>query len=224
MREEDRVFLTEYATCICCTHPFVALALHRAAVDAHEVAIVTESLMRRLDRADAEFRAETDRTAALVQRHVVARLLAQLAAAIEDCGAIGDAVRYRDRQGLLRRYLSSQAGAVGDFWDLVTMPVPLTDLLALPKLDGLSLSHEDRQHLESDYTGLQRFLIDAADIYRGRSTPGVWSVGGQGPASEAAVVHIIVDVVSPSPSGDPARPGVSLLEAYNKLKQSVYRF
>ena len=79
MRDEDRVFLAEFATSICYTHPMTALALHRAAADADEVAITTESLMRGVDRPAAEARAATDRTAALVQRNVVAQLLAQLA-------------------------------------------------------------------------------------------------------------------------------------------------
>lgn len=219
MRDEDRIFLAQYASSICLTHPIAALALHRAAVDAQEVAIVAESVMHLVDREAAEAKAIQGNTAALVQTHVVARLLAQLAAAIEDCGAIGDAIRHRDRTGLFRRYLVSAGGAVGNFWDLVLAPTPFTDLLALPAIESLSLSDEDQAALTYTYRELPRSLIEVAGIYRGKSAPGTWSASGLPSADEADVVKVVVDMMAAEgTSGTPQFPGVSLPEAYNKIK------
>jgi hypothetical protein len=100
MLEEDRVFLREYANFVCLSHPIAAIALRNAAVAASEVAVVAEGRTRRLDRPAAEEAATKGRTDALVQTYVVTRLLAELAAAIEDLGALLDAVRYRDRDGI----------------------------------------------------------------------------------------------------------------------------
>ena len=218
MRAEDRIFLAQYASSICLTHPIAALALHRAAVDADEVAVVTESQMHQVSREQAEAKAAEGGTAALVQTYVVARLLAQLAAAIEDCGAIGDAVRYRDRQGLFRRYMRSKNGAVGVFWDNALLGKPITELLAFPDLEGLSMSGEHRQHLAYDYQELPKSLAEIAGIYRGKSSPGAWSLPGAAPAQEPNVVNIVVDIVPGKRGQAPPVPGVSILEAYNKLK------
>jgi hypothetical protein len=216
MRDEDRVFLAQYATSTCLTHPIAALALYRAAVDASEVAVVTESLMHQIPREQAKERAAQGRTDALVQTHVVARLLAELAAAIEDCGAIGDAVRYRDRKGVFRRYLTSQAGAVGDFWDAVLKGDPLADLFAFPKLEDLSRD-EDREHIAYDYEEMPKSLGQIADIYRGQSGPGIWPVSPSG-TSHPDVVNVVIDVVAGAAGGPPAGTAVTLRQTYNKLK------
>lgn len=219
MRDEDRIFLTQYATSICLTHPIAALALHRAAVDAHEIGIVAESGMHWVGREAAEVKALEGNTAALVQTHVVARLLAQLAAAVEDCGAVGEAIRHRDRTGLFRRYLGSTGGAVGDFWDLVLAPTPFTELLALPALETLSLSDKEQVALAYTYRELPKSLTEVAGIYRGKSAPGRWSVSGSPSADEDDVVKVVVDVRAvPGTSATPQAQGVSLPEAYNKIK------
>jgi hypothetical protein len=219
MRGEDRIFLAQYASSICLTHPIAALALHRAAVDAQEVAIVAESGMHLIDREAAETKAIEGNTAALVQTHIVARLMAQLAAAIEDCGAIGEAIRYRDRSGLFRRYLKSAGAAVGEFWDLVLAPTPFTDLLALPAIESLSLSDEDEAALTYTYRELPRSLVEVAGIYRGKGSPGALSASGSLSADEADVVKVVVDIVaSDGTTGTAQFPGVSLPEVYNKIK------
>jgi len=130
--------------------------------------------MRGIARVEAVARATTDRTAALVQTHVVARLLGQLAASIEDCGALGEAIRYRDRSGLFTRYLSSKAGAVGTFWDLVVASTPIMDLLALPDLSTISLSAEDRMELAASYDALSQALTDIAGLVRAMRAPEPW--------------------------------------------------
>jgi hypothetical protein len=220
--DEDRAFLTEFAASICYAHPIAAIAFYRAAVDAEAVGVEAEFLMRAKGGVDARSAAVAGRTDALVQTHVVARLLAQLAAAIEDCGALGDAIRHRKKvDGIFRRYLRSQGGAVGDFWDLVLRPTPLPTLLGLPELDRATLGDEDRQAMTLDYDQLALALADVAGLYRGRSTQGTWS--GDETSADADVIHIVVDVM-PGGSEPAAAASVSILEAYNKVKHRFALF
>jgi hypothetical protein len=211
MRDEDRLFLREYANFVCLSHPIAAIALRRAAVDATEVAVVAEGRTRRLDRAEAEKVAASGNTAALVQTYVVARLLAELAAAIEDLGALLDAVRYRDRLGILHRYLKSQPGQVADVWDLVLSGVSPTDLLRLPALEALA--PEPPAAIVSDYESLARSLPQIATMFRTRTDaePVLSGTGKTAPADDVAIVTTIVDAGSPV-------SGATLVDAYNKIK------
>lgn len=215
MQDEDRVFLKEFTGRTCLTHPATALALHRAAADADEVGVVVESLMYVVERNEAEAIAEHARTGALVQTYVVARLLAQLAAAVEDCAALGHAIRFRDRGGLFVRYLTSQGGAAGDFFDEVRLGRSLPELLAIPELETLAVEGEDREFLTHDYARLPDTLRHISDFYREAGVPRAWpNAGTSEDEEEPDVVKIVIDLI---PTGSPV-PGVTLLEAYNKIK------
>jgi hypothetical protein len=213
LSEPDRLFLGDFVSYICFTHPIAALALHRAAVAADEIAPIVEGLMHPAEPDVAARRAVAGNTAALVQTHVTARLLGQLAAAIEDCGALGDAIRHRDRKGLLRRYLESQGGAVGVFWDLVVAGTPLPDLLAVPDLGSLDSAH--REAVQVDYEQLTLALREIAGIYRGHSTPGHWAEPGE--TVRPDTISIVMDVRSKT-AGAEQPPPITLLAAYNKVK------
>lgn len=214
MQDQDRIFLGEFASKTCYTHPVAAFALHRAAVEADEIGIVAESFMHLVDRPEAETIATGNRTGALVQTFVVARLLAQLAAAIEDCAALGDAIRFRDRGGLFARYLSSKSAVAGDFFDEVRRGPALHELLAIPKLATLTVEGDERAAIEHDYAQLPLALRQVADIYRGEGVPRAWAGDEAEDGSLPDVINIVVDLV---PTGSPA-PRVTLLEAYNKIK------
>lgn len=214
MQDEDRVFLREFASKTCYTHPLAALALHRAAVESDEMGIVAESFMHLVDRREAEAMATDNRTAALVQTFVVARLLAQLAAAIEDCAALGDAIRFRNRGGLFARYLSSKSAVAGDFFDEVRRGPALHELLVIPELTSLTVEGEERAALEHDYEHLPGALVQVADIYRGEGVSRTWAGDDADEGSPPDEVNIVIDVVA---AGSPI-PRVTLLEAYNKIK------
>ena len=211
MLEEDRVFLREYANFVCLSHPIVAIALRNAAVDASEVAVVAEERTRRLDRPTAEDVAMRGRTDALVQTYVVARLLAELASAIEDLGALLDAVRYRDREGIFYRYLNSQPGQVAEFWDLVLTGTPLGPLLAMPPLE--SFTPEPPPAIVADYEALGSALPQVAAMYRSRTdaVPVLSDPGETGPSDDANIVTALVEPGSPT-------TGATLADAYNKIK------
>jgi len=211
---EDQIFLRDFVSFISYAHPIAAIALYRAAVEAVDVAIAAEVRMHPVALEVARQRVLEGNTAALVQSQVVARLLAQLAAAIEDCGALGDAIRHRKRAGVFRRYLKSHGGAIGSFWDLVVAGTSLPDLLAIPDLD--TLGDIGRARLEVDYEQLALALHEIAGIYRGRSTPGEWAEPGAKVAS-LDVISIVTDVI-PRASGASALPAITLLDAYNKVK------
>jgi hypothetical protein len=217
VRDEDRVFLSEYASLMCLAHPVAALAFHRAAVDADEVAVVAESLTRLIHRAEAESMAATRNSAAMVQTYVVARLMGELAATIEDCAAIGDAIRYRNRGGLFERYLRSKSSATGTFWSHVRAGLSLPDLLDLPALDALSVQPEDRSLLEQDYANLPPALAQISDLYRGEGVPKAWSPTSTTSVPED-VVNVVVDIVTPASDGSITVTRVTLLEVYNKIK------
>ncbi len=215
MQDVDRIFLREFTSKTCLTHPATALALHRSAVDADEVGVIVESLMYVVERSEAEAIAEHARTGALVQTYVVARLLAQLAAAVEDCASLGHAIRFRDRGGLFARYLNSKGAAAGDFFDEVRQGRSLPELLAIPDLDTLAVEGEDREFLAHDYTSLPATLRHISDFYREAGVPRTWpDVGASDVDKEPDDVKIVIDLV---PIGSPVPP-VTLLEAYNKIK------
>ncbi len=215
MHDEDRIFLREFTSKTCLTHPAIALALHRSAVDADEVGVIVESLMNVVERSQAAAVAERARTGALVQTYVVARLLAQLAAAVEDCASLGHAIRFRDRGGLFARYLNSMGGAAGDFFDEVRQGRSLPELLAIPELDTLAVEGEDGDFLAHDYASLPGTLRQIADFYREAAAPLTWpDIGVSDVDREPDVVKIVIDLV---PIGSPVPP-VTLLEAYNKIK------
>lgn len=217
LRADDRAFLTEFASYTCYTHPIAALALHQGAVDAERLATVAESLMRTIPERAAADRARTDRTAALVQSHVVTRLLAQLAAAIEDCGALGDAVRNRADDGVLHRYIDSRGGAVGTFWDLVLGRTPIHELLCLPEPSTLAINEPTATEVVASYAALDAALRDIAGIYRGRSTPGDWSSTAATGILDPDIVSIVTELI-PTPPIGAAIPGATILDASNKIK------
>ena len=215
MHDEDRIFLKEFASKTCLTHPATALALYRSAVDADEVGIVVQSFMHVVGRSEAEAIAEHARTGALVQTYAVARLLAQLAAAVEDCASLGHAIRFRDRDGLFARYLTSRGGAAGGFFDEVRLGRSLPELLAIPELGTLAVVGEDRDFLARDYASLPGTLRQISDFYREAGVPRVWpDVVASGDGEEPDVVKVVIDLV---PAGSQV-PQVTLLEAYNKIK------
>lgn len=189
----------------------MAIALRRAAVAASEVAVVAEGRTRRLDRAAAEEAATKGRTEALVQTYVVARLLAELASAIEDLGALLHAVRYRDRDGIFHRYLNSQPGQVADLWDLVLTGVPLETLLALPPLE--SFTPAPPPAIVTDFEGLGAALPQVAEMFRTRTNaePVLSDPGAPGRLDDVNVVTAVLDAGSPA-------TGATLTDAYNKIK------
>lgn len=215
MRDEDRVFLDEYAKFTCMTHPAAAVALYNAAADADRVAATAYGLTYRLDETEAARIAAERNMAALAQTYVTARLVAQLAAAIEDCGAMGEAIRHRRADGLFRRFLHCSVGQVGSFFDLVLRGDPLATLLDLPRLETMAPS-PDRDILERSYATVGSALTQVARMYRAEGpamTVTASPLGGPAPD----VVTIVVDVLGPG-SATAAKPTSTLPGAYNKIK------
>jgi hypothetical protein len=175
------------------------------------VAVLAVGRTRRLDRPAAEEAAARGRTDALVQTYVVARLLAELASAIEDLGALLDAVRYRDRDGILYRYVNSQARQVADLWDLVLTGVPLEALLALPALE--SFAPAPPRAIVNDYEGLGAALPQVAEMFRTRTDaePVLSDPGASGRPDDVNIVTSVEEAGSPA-------TGATLADAYNKIK------
>lgn len=146
-----------------------------------------------------------------MQTYVVARLLAELAAAIEDFGALLDAVRYRDRRGILYRYLNSQPGQVADLWDLVLAGGSVADLLHLPPLE--SIEPAPPPAIVTDYEALSVSLPQIGAMYRTRTdaVPALSDPRASLPPDDVNIVTALVDTGTPV-------AGATLADAYNKIK------
>ena len=111
IRERDRIFLNEYVQFGFMHHVIAAEALRSAYEHADGVATRMREHVERTDRASAAEIASRMNDGARVQTVVVARLLSELAAAIEDLAALMHAVRHRDRGGILAEYLEADVSA-----------------------------------------------------------------------------------------------------------------
>jgi len=216
LREEDRVFLHEFILRTCIAHPAAAVALYRASQDPEELAVAVESLMRSAEPDFARQIARASNTTATLRAQITAQLVAQLARAIEDCGALGDAIRFRHKGGLFRRYLSSRNDKVSEFLTSARGNAALPELLAIPALDDVP--HEVRASLGPYYESLPTALRALGDIHSAEGVPKPGGVSPGDPGFEDGVVTIVTAVVSRSEDGQFHIPIATIADAYNKLK------
>jgi len=143
-------------------HVIAAEALRAAYQHATETATAMRAQVGRTDLATAHEVAIRLNDGARVQTVVVARLLSELAAAIEDLGAMLLAARHRARRGVMVEYLEAAVPGVANMLDLLLShrPDQLPDLLNLPDVVGLTeLLEDDRLNgLQHDYKNLGAHL------------------------------------------------------------------
>jgi hypothetical protein len=175
MDARDRAFLGDLYNFSGSNHAVTAIALYRAGLDAEQTATDQHALVDRMSAADAASRARALRTSARVQSIVVARLVGEVASALEDCGGLCVAIRERD-QGLFRRYLKSSAQEVDRFYDeLLRAPSP--DIATLLRLPAASEASElpVRNELQGMYGALGDSLASIAATYRSTGESVLWN-------------------------------------------------
>jgi hypothetical protein len=219
MKARDRRFLQEFIQFSGTNHLVAAVALFRAGVDADGTAARLHQLTENVGADKALGRAIELRSGVRVQSVLIGRLIAELAAAIEDVAALGWAIRFR-RKGLFATYLRSSVGNAASFLDLARAnPAPtLEELLRLPPLAELEahLKAGDYAAVAHDQEMLPRAFAQLANAYRGSGIP----VAVTGSAAAAAdQVHVVLDLLDKiAPSGAwSSRNGV-LPASLNKLK------
>ena len=217
MNQRDLAFLHDFVQFGLLHHVTGAEAFRRAYEEADSAAAAVREQVERVDPTTARDLAARLNDGARVQTICVARLLSELAAAIEDLGAMLHAIRHRDRRGVLAEYLGVLNPAVADALDMLTAdPAPdLANLLRLPPITELAdkLEPERLADATHDYESLSDTLRTAADIYRDRGPAGEPVAVGSAPADTVAVVLAVVDGVDSE-----ARRGGLLAQAHNKIK------
>jgi len=214
----DRAFLHEYVQFGHIHHVIAAEALRSAYERADDTATAMREQIERTDRTTAETTARRLNDGARVQTVVVARLLSEYAAAIEDLGALMHAIRHRAARGVMVEYLDVPVSGAADMLDLLIArrEEGLALLLNLPRLDPLA-DQIDRAALDGlrhDYESLGDHLAQIAGQYRDPGPQGVVTDVLGVPEDHVAIVLGLIDVGKEAPE----RRGGLLAQAHNKIK------
>jgi hypothetical protein len=216
--DRDRAFIREYLQFGYMHHVIAAEALRSAYERADETATIVREQVERTDRATAAVMASSLNDGARVQTVVVARLLSEYAAAIEDLGALLHGIRHRARGGVMVKYLEATVSGAADMLDLVIDRggAELPRLLDLPDLRSLgdSVDPSALEALKHDYDALGDHLIQIGGQYRDKGPQGIATEADEVPEDRVAIVLGLKE-----PDGDePERRGGLLAQAHNKIK------
>lgn len=218
LRERDRLFLHEHVQFGLMHHVVVAEALRSAYERSDETATAMRVQIERTTAEEAARVASELNDGARVQTIVVARLLSEFAATIEDLGALMHAIRHRRRRGVLVEYLEASVPAVADMLDLLLDrgASDFPGVLHLPDLAGLEgrLHPEAVAALRHDYENLGVHLVQVGAMYRETGPAGVTTTAADVPTDQLAVV---LAVEAPGEQV-PERRGGLLPRVHNKLK------
>ncbi len=221
MRGEDRVFLNDFAQFGFMNHIVAARAFYKAAAGAENAAAELRADAEGITLAEGARQAAHLNDAPRVQRIAVARLYAELAACIEDAGALHYAVRHRDKDGVFARYLDSGPADVGTFFDHVLSHriEGLDTLLKLPTIDAVAgqVSPEQESAIRNLYTRGGEDLAEVAEFYRTAIPPGTAGPRADLPPDWAEQVNIVL-TLTPLGATVKQRPGGLLALTYNKIK------
>src|SRR5579864_8064107 len=117
MLERDRLFLQEYFNFGHTNHIVTALAIYKAAVDPESTAAEVHQIVEGSGPAAAKEMAQQLNSAVRIARIALPRMFAEYIAAMEDLGALGEAVRTRRTNGgIFRRYLNNDTQDVRRFF------------------------------------------------------------------------------------------------------------
>jgi hypothetical protein len=212
LSERDRAYLRDYVQFGLMNHVVAAEALRSAYEHAQEVATATRQLLERVDEATAANLAARLNDGARVQTIVVARLMSEYAAAIEDLAGMMVAVRDRCA-GVMSRYFTSTTREAGAMLQELEGSDDLHELLGLPSVDDLreTLDDEALGALEHAYGAFTEHLHSVATAARMEGPAGVpVGLGDLEPDRLALILGI----------GDAGAKGTRglLFQAHNKIK------
>lgn len=212
LSNRDRAYLQDFIQFGFMGHAVAAEAYRRAYEQAEAAAACVRSQLERIGPADAAAMAQELNDGARIQSIVVARLVSEYAAAIEDLAGMMVAIRDRG-EGVMRTYLTSGVSQTGDVLAAIDRGEELGAVLGLPDPDSLpgDVSAElrtDLEHAFGDFAGSLRQIAAAA---RDEGEREAATTAGAGTNDRIAVV---IDV------GEPVRrrPRGLLFQAHNRVK------
>jgi hypothetical protein len=207
----DRVYLEDFVQFVVMNHVVVAEALRRAYAEPDISATAMRVQIDRLEADAAAGRAKSFNDGARIQTIVVARLMSEYAAAVEDLAAMMVAVSRRD-EGVMRTYMASEPSDTGQILRDLEDGKEVREILALP--DPAELPDDLDPAIRA---GVDHALGAFAETLRqvagaARMVPAVEATDLTGVPSDT--LHLVLDVGSPS-----RRPprGV-LFQAHNRIK------
>jgi hypothetical protein len=208
----DRAYLRDYIKFGLMNHVVAAEALRSAYQHADGAAATVRQLLERVDKATAADMAGQLNDAARVQTIVVARLMSEYAAAIEDLAGMMVAVRDRSA-GVMSRYFTSTPAETGAMLQELEGSVDLPALLGLPSVDEQrgAIGDEALEALEHTYGVFTEHLRSVATAARQEGPAGVPVGLGDLELDRLALVLGIGDAGTKGPRG-------LLFQAHNKIK------
>lgn len=227
----DRAFLNDFTQFTHKNHIATAYMLQRwmnSTELLEDVAMYTESRFRRYESTEAAL-ADVRKygNAERIKKIACAKIFAEFAMACEDLGALGDAVRRREPDGIFQQYLKALPAHAGEFFDkyVLVHDVPgdqnitIETMLRLPSLAWLAdhVSSEEYTILQYSYRTCALNLYGAARAYRdiGQGIR-VASNDASLPSASSDEVQIILDLI---PAGSVSKQkGGLLARALNKIK------
>lgn len=212
LSERDRAYLRDYIKFGLMNHIVAAEALRSAYQHAEGTAATVRQLLERVHEATAAGMAAQLNDAARVQTVVVARLMSEYAAAIEDLAGMMVAVRDRFA-GVMYRYFTSTTHETGAMLQELEGSDDLHELLGLPSVDDLrgTLDDEALGALEHAYGAFTEHLHSVATAALMEGPAGVpVGLGDLEPDRLALILGI----------GDAGAKGTRglLFQAHNKIK------
>ncbi len=211
LSDRDRVYLEDFVQFVVMNHVVVAEALRHAYAEPGVTAAAMRQQIDRLDPEAAAGRAEALNDGARVQTIIVARLMSEYAAAIEDLAGMMVAISHRD-DGVMRAYMLSEPSDTGLMLQALEEGGDIRSVLGLPDPADLPLE------IEPDVrAGIEHALGAFGDTLRS-----VARAARAVPAAEATdmagipldTLHLVLDV------GEPTRrpPQGVLFQAHNRIK------
>jgi hypothetical protein len=171
LSERDRAYLRDYLQFCLMNHVVAAEALRSTYQHAEGAAATVRQLLERVGKATAADMAGQLNDAARVQTIVVARLMSEYAAAIEDLAGMMVAVHDRCA-GVMSRYFNSAIRETGAMLKELEGSDDLGELLGLPRVDDLreTLDDEALGALEHAYGAFAEHLHSVARLraWKGR--------------------------------------------------------
>lgn len=220
MLKRDLAFLNDYAQFGFMNHIVAALAFYYAGANAQEMAASVREVIEPVSAEDARKMAVELNDGARVQCIALPRLYAELAASIEDLGALCESIRNRDENGIFKRYVRSSVGQAAAFFDHVLQHQSdnLGQLLNLPTLDEMrgKLPPVIFVAVEQHYQNFGHSLSDVARLYRETKAIDELKSGSPLPASWHDEFHIVLNVIDDGDGAQEVRGG--LTQGYNKIK------
>ena len=232
MNAQDRAFLQDSISLNYMNRLTTVFILYEALVqgesELESIALFCDQCYRSSDPDDARIAGIKARGDAVRVKHIIcAKIYQEFMASIEDIGALGSAIQNRFNDGIFARYLNSQTGEVGRFFDMILAAdvpnhpnVTIESLLHLPSVASISsqLPSEKVPEFQESYRNQATNLYNIAKIYRGDTKPMTIHAASDDISPLSPSPEDINILLSVTPSGEPLSQQSAMVRAFNKIK------